>query len=68
MFQNVEEPAGDDLVALRLEVRDAYVERIFLIIEKISEVMKIRAIDFAASLVCGLVHLFEAGKFLILHV
>lgn len=57
MLQNIEEPVGHNLVALRLQVRDAYVERIFLIIEKISEVMKICASDFAASLVRRLVHL-----------
>jgi hypothetical protein len=57
MFENIEEPVSHNLVALRLEVRDAYVERIFLIIEKVSEVMKIRAIDFAASLVGCLVQL-----------
>ena len=56
---------GHDLIALGLQVRDAYVERVFLIIQEVAEVYQIGAIQLAGFVVGRLVNHTEIWKLMV---
>jgi len=51
MFQDVEQTVGNNLVALRLQVRNANIKRILLIVQQISQIEKTWRVQFVCPLV-----------------